>query len=246
MEEKTSILIVDDDLGMSETLSDILGELGYKVAVANNGFKAIKLVNKDDYNMALIDIMMPGINGVEIFKEIKNIRPAMKVIMMTAYSVEDLVKEALKECAYGIIYKPLNIDDILNIIEKIEKKPFILIVDDDPHFCETLKDDLEEMKYNISVSYNGKQAISYIKENDVDIILIGVKMPELNGLELFLTIREINSKITGIMITDYHSEVKNLVEEAIKNDFYSYLYKPLDKEKLIKLIEEICRKKFKI
>ena len=159
MEEKTSILIVDDDLGMSETLSDILGELGFKVAVANDGFKAIKMVNKDDYNMALIDIMMPGINGVEIFKEIKNIRPAMKVIMMTAYSVEDLVKEALKESAYGIIYKPLNIDDFLNIIEKIEKKPFILIVDDDPHFCETLKDDLEEMKYNISVSYNGKQAI---------------------------------------------------------------------------------------
>ena len=246
MEEKTSILIVDDDLGMSETLSDILGELGFKVAVANDGFKAIKMVNKDDYNMALIDIMMPGINGVEIFKEIKNIRPAMKVIMMTAYSVEDLVKEALKECAYGIIYKPLNIDDILNIIEKIEKKPFILIVDDDPHFCETLKDYLEEMKYNISVSYNGKQAISYIKENDVDIILIDVKMPELNGLELFLTIREIKSKITGIMITGYHSEVKNLVEEAIKNDLYSCLYKPLDKEKLIKLIEEICRKKFKI
>ena len=246
MEEKTSILIVDDDLGMSETLSDILGELGYKVAVANNGFKAIKLVNKDDYNMALIDIMMPGINGVETFKEIKNIRPAMKVIMMTAYSAEDLVKEALKESAYGIIYKPLNIDDFLNIIEKIEKKPFILIVDDDPHFCETLKDDLEEMKYNISVSYNGKQAISYIKENDVDIILIDVKMPELNGLELFLTIREIKSKITGIMITGYHSEVKNLVEEAIKNDLYSCLYKPLDKEKLIKLIEEICRKKFKI
>jgi len=231
---------------MSETLSDIMENIGYKVDVANDGYNAIKLISKHDYIMVLMDIKMPGINGVETFKEIKQIRPSTKVIMMTAYSVDDLVKEALKEGAYGIIYKPLKIDYLLHFIKKLEKDINILIVDDDPNFCETLKDSLVEAKYKIAVSYNGKQAIKYIKENEVNIVFIDIKIPILNGLEIYLAIKKINPKVTGVMVTGYkYDEVANLVEEALKNDLYTCLYKPLDKGKVIALIEEICRKHFK-
>ncbi len=82
------------------------------------------MVRKHDYKIAIIDIRMPGINGVETYKKIKYIRPLMKVIMMTAYSVEDLMKEALKEGAYGIIYKLLNINELFNVIKEIEKKDY--------------------------------------------------------------------------------------------------------------------------
>lgn len=231
---------------MSETLSDILDDIGYKIDVANDGYNAIDMISKHDYIMVLMDIKMPGINGVETFKEIKQISPATKVIMMTAYSVDDLVKEALKEGAYGIIYKPLNIDYLLQFITKLEKDINILIVDDDPNFCETLKDTLEEAKYKMAVSNNGQQAIKYIKENEVDIVFIDIKIPVLNGLEIYLAIKKINPKVTGVMVTGYkYDEVANLVEEALKNDLYTCLYKPLDKGKVIALIEEICRKHFK-
>ena len=231
---------------MSETLFDILENIGYKVDVANDGYNAIKLISKHDYTIVLMDIKMPGINGVETFKEIKQIRPSTKVIMMTAYSVDNLVKEALKEGAYGIIYKPLNIDNLLHFFKKLEKDINILIVDDDPNFCETLKDALEEVKYKIAVSNNGQQAIKYIKENEVNIVFIDIKIPVLNGLEIYLAIKKINPKVTGIMITGYkYDEVANLVEEALKNDLYTCLYKPFDKGKVIALIEEICRKHFK-
>jgi len=243
MEEKTSILIVDDDLGMGETLSDILGEKGYKVDVVNEGLTALEMISKYAYNVALIDIKMPGINGVETYKKIKSMRPMMKVIMMTAYSLEDLVKEALKEGAYGIIYKPLNIEELLNFIRKIEEIIFILIVDDDPIFCETLKDDLEEMQYKIAVTYSGREAIKYIMENDIDIIFIDVKMPGLNGLDVYLAIKKIKPKITGIMITGYYYEEKvcNQIEAALKSDLYAYLYKPLKQEEVISLVEKIRR-----
>lgn len=231
---------------MSETLSDILDDIGYKIDVANDGYNAIEMISKHDYIMVLMDIKMPGINGVETFKEIKQIRPATKVIMMTAYSVDDLVKEALKEGAYGIIYKPLNIEYLLHFVKKMEKDINILIVDDDPSFCETLKDALEEVKYKIAVSNNGQQAIKYIKENEVNIVFIDIKIPVLNGLEIYLAIKKINPEVTGVMITGYqYDAVANLVEEALKNDLYTCLYKPLDKGKVIALIEEICRKQFK-
>ncbi len=241
MEEKTSILIVDDDLGMTETLFDILTDKEYKVDVANEGYTAIELVNKNDYSIAFIDIKMPGINGVETFKKIKHIRPFLKVIMMTAYSVEDLAKEAIKEGVYGIIYKPLNINELFNFIRNIEKKSIILIVDDDTNFCQTFKDLLEEMNYKITVKYSGEQAIKYVKENDIDIIFIDVKMPVLNGLELYHSIKKINPKITGIMITGFYDEekIRNQIEEAFKNNLYACLYKPLKSEIIVPLMDEI-------
>ena len=246
MEEKTNILIVDDDLSLSYTTTDILDELGYKVAIANNGYEAIEMVKNMDYDMILMDIKMPGINGVETLVKLKYIKPSVKVIMMTAYSVEDLIKEALKEGAYGIIYKPIKIKKLLHYIEKIEKETVIVIIDDETKFCETFKNNLEEMKYKITTFSSGVQAIRYVEENDVDIIFIDAKMPVLNGLETYLALKKINPDITAVMVTGYghESEIADLVERALSETVYACLYKPLDMNKVISLINEISRQNF--
>ena len=115
---KVTMLIVDDDADMTETLADVLTDMGYEVAVAENGYQAIEMVRQNKYDVALMDIKMPGINGVETFKEVKRIRPQTRVIMMTAYSVQDLIQEALKEGAYAVIYKPMDIDKLVSLVEE--------------------------------------------------------------------------------------------------------------------------------
>ena len=246
MKEKINILIVDDDLNLSHTTSDILDELGYSVAIANNGYEAMEMVNDTDYDMILMDIKMPGINGVETLVELKDKKPSIKVILMTAYSIEDLIKEGLKKGAYGIIYKPIKIKKLLHYIEKIEKETVILIVDDDIKFCETFKNNLEEMKYNITTFYSGIQAIRYVEENDIDIIFIDVKMPVLNGLETYLAIKNINPEITTVMVTGYghEPEIADIVKRALSETVYICLYKPIDINKVISLINEITRQNF--
>ncbi|MCK5587590.1 MAG: response regulator, partial [Candidatus Lokiarchaeota archaeon] len=66
-----------------------------------------------------MDIKMPLMNGVDTYKRIKKIRPDTVVMMMTAYAVEDLVQEALKEGAYGVLYKPLDIENVLTLIKRV-------------------------------------------------------------------------------------------------------------------------------
>lgn len=117
MGNKAKILIVDDDPGMTETLSDILDEMGYDVAVASDGCKAIEIIREKPCDVALIDIRMPGINGVETFREVKRIRPEVGTIMMTAYSGNDLVSEALEEGAYQVICKPFEMDRLISLLE---------------------------------------------------------------------------------------------------------------------------------
>jgi two-component system response regulator HydG len=109
---------VDDDPGMTETLADILSDIGYDVAAAGDGFRAIEMIKEKAYDVALMDIKMPRINGLETFKEVKHISPSTMVIMMTAYALEDLVQEVLAEGTLGIFYKPLEIDKIVDFIEE--------------------------------------------------------------------------------------------------------------------------------
>lgn len=120
MTKKVSVLIVDDQADMLETLIDILEARGFEVASASDGFKALNMAEKEDFDVVLMDVKMPGINGVETFKRIKRIRPEAKVIMMSAYAVEDLVREALREGAIAMLGKPLDVDALIRIIEKAE------------------------------------------------------------------------------------------------------------------------------
>jgi CheY-like chemotaxis protein len=118
MEEKTKILVVDDNVSQCKTMSFILERKGCTVTIAENGPKAIEIAKKNPFDIIFMDIKMPVMNGVEAYKQIKKIRPGAKVIMMTAYAVEDLIGQALAEGAYEILYKPLDIKKMFDLIEK--------------------------------------------------------------------------------------------------------------------------------
>ena len=118
MDEKGSILIVDDNISLCRTISFVLKHKGYAAATAKDGLEAIERVKETSFDMIFMDIKMPIMDGVETYKRIKKIRPEAMVVMMTAYAVEDLVQEALQEGAYGIIYKPLDIEKVVAFINK--------------------------------------------------------------------------------------------------------------------------------
>jgi len=118
MEKKASILIVDDNTSLCKTVSSILGRKGYAVTTAKDGLEAIERVKENPFDMTFMDIKMLPIDGVETYRKIKKIRPKAMVMMMTAYAVEELVQEALQEGAYGITYKPLDIDRVVAVVEE--------------------------------------------------------------------------------------------------------------------------------
>jgi general secretion pathway protein E len=113
------ILVVDDDPGMCETLSDILEEKGYTVGVAQDGNQAVEEMKVTPYDLILIDVMMPGMNGVETLREIKAINPVATTVIMTGHSrLEGLVSEALWTGVDGVLYKPFEIDAVIQMIER--------------------------------------------------------------------------------------------------------------------------------
>jgi len=243
MDDKACILIVDDDLGMCETLCDIMEDKGYRTVIALSGHEAVQKAKQVAFDVILMDIKMPGMNGVETFKEIKKMHPETAVVMMTAYAVEDLIREALHEGAYGVLHKPLDMERTIGLIEGVREGGLILVVDDDPNTCATLSDILEAKGYQVGTALSGEEAIEIARENKYDMIFMDIKLPTINGLQTYLAIREINPQVVAVMMTAYRLDMSDLVEEALKKDAYACLYKPFDVEEVIHLVDEICRRK---
>jgi len=112
------LLLVDDEQGMRDTLVDILEDLGLQVDQAANGQEAVGKAESCQYGLVLMDIRMPVMNGVEALRRIKGLWPDVPVIMMTAYTDAAEVKEALRRGAQAVIYKPLDIPRLLDLIQR--------------------------------------------------------------------------------------------------------------------------------
>jgi len=247
-EEKAHILIVDDNISLCKTTALILRHKGYDVTTAHDGQEAIEKVKEEPFDIIFMDIKMPLMNGVEAYKRIKDIKPEAVVMMMTAYAVEDLIQEALQEGAYGVIYKPLDMEKVLTLIEEAKvtnQGVFILVVDDDEGLCITFKNILLREGYKVGIAHTGEEAIAMTQEDAYDILFIDVKLPTIDGLETYLAIKEINPEAVAIMMTAYRQEAADLIEEALNNNVYTCLYKPFDMEEVLRLVSEICERKQK-
>jgi DNA-binding NtrC family response regulator len=237
---KTNILVVDDLRSIRLTLGGILEDKGHNVVTVEDGYQAIEAVKKTHFDAIFMDIKMPGINGVQTFREVKKIDPKAAVIMMTAYSVEDLVKEALEEGAYAIAYKPFDIDKVVSMIDELlGGKTLILVVDDQFGDRETLKTILEEKGYKVATAVDGAEAVRLVKERHFDIIFLDIKLPGMDGVETFERVKKIDPKAVVIMMTGYTEE--DLVNRAVRGGAYTCIYKPFAMEKVIELVDSIAK-----
>lgn len=127
MQEKESILIVDDDEGTCRSLTLIFSKKGYGTQTAGTGREAIEKAQGGLFNLALLDIKLPDMEGVELIAPLKEMHPDIVVIMMTAYASLETAVRALNEGASAYIYKPLNMDAVLAAVrEALEKQRLIM------------------------------------------------------------------------------------------------------------------------
>ncbi|MBS3794893.1 MAG: response regulator [Candidatus Thorarchaeota archaeon] len=245
--DEISIMIVDDKKSMTSSMSRVLNRMGYDVETAGSGREAIEIAKeKERIDIVFLDIKMPVMNGVETYKQLKTIIPQAAVIMMTAYAVEDLIQEALEEGAFGVIYKPLDLEKVDEKIEKaleIEKGALILVVDDDSNVRRSFDKALTKKGYSVIAAESGEEAVNLAAEEEFDVLFIDLRLPEINGLETYLKVKETNPSAVAVIVTAYAQDMNALVEQALLEDAYSCMQKPIDLGKVNDLVNLVMEAK---
>ncbi|MGD6794059.1 response regulator [Metabacillus indicus] len=116
MNEK--ILIVDDQYGIRILLNEVFQKAGYQTYQAANGFQALEIVDKHKPDLVLLDMKIPGMDGIEILKRMRVVEPDIRVIIMTAYGELDMIQEAKDLGALTHFAKPFDIDEIRDAVRK--------------------------------------------------------------------------------------------------------------------------------
>jgi two-component system, NtrC family, response regulator AtoC len=118
MSANERILVVDDEEQMRDLLAKVLERRGYQVSVCGDGTEALAFLEKEPADLVVTDVRMPGLSGIEALRAIKELNPAIVVIIMTAFGSIDQAVQAVKDGAYDYINKPFKIEEMLLTIEK--------------------------------------------------------------------------------------------------------------------------------
>jgi DNA-binding response OmpR family regulator len=230
------VFIVDDDRDHAESIAEILEMRGFDVEVAFTGEEAVARFREADFGIVLMDMKLPGMNGVETFFEFKKIRPAAHVLMMTGYSVEQLAAQAVDNGALGVLRKPFSIASLLAAVEAAKPRGMVLVADDDPLFSGSVAAVLEDHGYRVESAATGEQALDKLARGGVDCLLLDIRMPVLSGLEVYLRMKAAGRLVPTILVTGYAGDDEASRLRAMTQGL---LVKPFDPELLLRTMARL-------
>jgi two-component system, NtrC family, response regulator HydG len=234
------VLVVDDEPDTCSNLSDILSDRGYRVDCAGDGLSALELVRKDHYDVALLDLRMPGMDGLTLYREIKKLRPETVAILVTAYAGATTSDDAIEAGAWRVLPKPVHMPTLLHLVEEASDQPLILIVDDDHDLCENLWEILRDRGYRVALAHDSAGAAQQLGRMSFLIALIDMKLPDGDGGEVFRLVQKADPNSRTILITGCR-QMSPLVAQVLSEGADAACYKPFDVPRLLNTLDRLAR-----
>lgn len=237
-----AILIVDDEVDACQNMADILGDCGYHVDVAYDGFSALNLVRTHTYDIALLDLKMPGMDGLTLYRNIKKLSAGTVAIIVTAFAAKSTAHEALTAGALEVFPKPVDFPRLMEILNDALKRPLALIVDDDVELCENIWDLFNERGYRLCMAHDENEAEARLQTREFDVVLIDMKLPQGNGLGVYQKVRQASPHHAHVIaITGCRSETESFVQQIIADGDNAVLYKPFNVENLLGTLSRLLQ-----
>ncbi len=233
------ILVVDDDRRIVKTTCDILRIKGHEAVAAHSGEEGVRQVKKDTPDCVLMDIKMQGITGVEALRQMHEFAPELPVVLVSAYATESIMEEARRAGAYAVLSKPLNVEMILSFLSLLRKEESILVVDDDPDFCRTLKDIMTLRGYRVETESEPQKVMERLESNYKLAVVLDLKLGAVNGVDV---LKDIRSRYPGkpvVLVTGHRQEMIDSIDRAYEVGAYTCLYKPFEIDELFQVVEDI-------
>jgi len=229
--EARRVLVVDDDDDTRHNVRDILEDIGYEVDLAADGAAALKMAASTDYDIALLDYMMPGMNGVELYRQLHRLQPELVAIMITAFAGDDGVDAAYNSGAWKVLRKPIDVRSLIPIMDEALRQPIVLVVDDDEEFCENLWQTLRHHDYRVDLAHSEDEAIRKAHQTAYSTAIVDWKLGGGDGRKVIELLRRLSPDARIVVVTGYRP-----ANDDFEKEVGSLCYKPIDMNELLSLI----------
>jgi DNA-binding NtrC family response regulator len=248
------LLILDDEEGPRQSLR-VIFEDEYDLFMAEDGPTAIKLAQENEIDVAVLNIRMAYMSGIEVLERLKFLNPDIEVIMMTGFETNDTIHESLRLGACDYINKPFDIETIRTAVSKAmqhhklksektialkksnsnmeevadlrlsKRRGKLLIVDDDDGPRQSLRVIFED-EYDLFMAEDGPTAIKLAQENDIDVVVTDIRLTGMSGIEVLEQVKSMKPDIEVIMMTPFWTTETLL--QALRLRASDYIYSPFD------------------
>ena len=227
-----NILIVEDDELSLELASELLKPAGHKIIWAKNSEECFESINKSIPDLILMDIGLPGENGLSITKTLKSdiSTKNIPVVAFTAMVMPTDKEKAFEAGCEGFIPKPLEVSTFIPIVESFiynkHKQHKILAIDDNVLNGEIIKAAMESVNQDVTLAYNGKQAMDLFEKEKFDLIMLDIMMPDMSGFDIIKHIKS-NPKTASLPVIFVSAlDSTDSIVKGFNLGSYEYIVKP--------------------
>lgn len=247
-----AVLVVDDHEDNATGLADILKDCGYDVDVAFDGSSALQFIARRHYSFALVDYQMPGMNGVKLLTAIRRVQPCLVAMMITAFAGTDGVEEARAMGTWRVLRKPVDLGELLGLLDTAANQPLVLVVDDDEDFSASAIDLLRENGFRVCNASDQDEAITRIHQLPFDAVLLDLALDSKNatdvgGEEVFEAMRQSDSIAKPLplvyVVTGQASEKSKTIDRMVKHGIDGVFQKPIDLPTLLSRLSDLTKNK---
>jgi DNA-binding NtrC family response regulator len=229
------VLIVDDDQNMRLTLAEILAGDGYDVRVASTGEESVEMCRENRFRLILMDVRMPGIGGLEAFRQIRKQRSRCQTVLMSAYTDFDFERAALREGVLRFLKKPLDIESVAQLIAEVTSTAVVYVGGGDRR--EQLQDALRRDRIQPTFVSSVGEALALADQIDFDVIALDLE-DDTELLRILAALRGLHPATPIVVATNSAGPSSEIGRQALVSGAYAVLAKPFSGEALSAFLEQ--------
>jgi len=229
------VLIVDDDRDFAESVAELLENRDLFVEMALSGENAVDRVNRNPFDIVLMDIGMPDMNGMATLAEMKKIQPGIQVILMTGLRMGQVLMLAFHAGMRSIVDRTAAVDNIISILYQLQPEGVILIIDGEMEGMKEIRSVADREGFMIKTVPTRQEAFAYLGKNPVKLVVANHRRTGFGGMDEFETIMKKGEAAPVLFITGGEEEGMPPHRLFAVQDI---LFKPFDPCEILKLIGE--------
>jgi DNA-binding response OmpR family regulator len=230
------VLVIDDDRDLAESVADLFAARGHEVRLAFTGRDGLNLVDRETFDLVLIDVEMPGMSGVDTFLEIRKKGCKARAALMTGASIEQHLCKALESGTLCLLHSLSSAGDLSAAIRDGHLTRLALVSDDTERLIESLRPFLGRQDCTAFIARSGAEALDRVIAGLADCVVLDHQLSSAAGLDMYLILMRTGASVPTIIAAPY-GDARNDMMLSARTITDGILKKPFDPEEVLARFE---------